>query len=48
MTTFRIHFASGDKFDVDAETVAEARKKAALGNAGIVTKIKRVKETSNG
>ena len=44
MITFRIHFASGDKFDVEAETAAEARKKAGLRNAGIITKIKRVKD----
>jgi hypothetical protein len=44
MTTFRIHFASGDKFDVDAETPAEAGKKALAIRSEVIVKIKQVKE----
>lgn len=43
MTTFRIHFASGEKVDVTAETADAARKLPAVKAAGTITKIKVLK-----
>ncbi|MER8941315.1 phosphoadenosine phosphosulfate reductase family protein [Mesorhizobium sp. M0915] len=40
MPTFRIHYADGTKVQVDAETAAEARKKAERARIGIITKVK--------
>lgn len=46
MPTFRLHLAGGAKVDIDAETPAEARRKAADRKLGPITRIKRLKEQS--
>lgn len=43
MTTYRVHFADGDKIDVDAEDPIDARQKANAQRGGIVTKVKVLK-----
>ncbi|MGR9252706.1 hypothetical protein [Rhizobium leguminosarum] len=45
-TLFRVHFEDGTKLDVTAADATAAGKRAAAEHAGIVTKIKRVKENS--
>ena len=42
-TTFRVHFADGEKVDVAAASAADARKQAKAQRDGIVVKIKRVR-----
>lgn len=45
MTSFRIHFADGKRFVIDAETPKEAATKAAkAGHTANITKIKRAKD----
>ncbi|WP_155772398.1 hypothetical protein [Mesorhizobium loti] len=49
MTAFRIHYGDGKTIVVDAETPKEAAAKAAkTGLIGIITKIKRAKDVTNG
>jgi len=43
MTTFRVHFADGDKIDVHAANADAARKAAEAKRGGIVTKVKVLK-----
>ena len=46
MAIFRIHFASGEKHDIEAPTPKAAGEHAASRNLGHIIKIKRVKEKS--
>ena len=48
MPTFRIHFAGGQKLDVQASTVDAARKLPAVKDGGAISKIKRVKGGGHG
>ncbi|EJN04286.1 hypothetical protein [Phyllobacterium sp. YR531] len=43
MTTFRVHYESGDFIDVDAEDPIEARQQANQRKSGQVTKVKVLK-----
>lgn len=43
---FRVHFADGDKLDIDAKTPAEAAASAKTARNGVITKIKLVKEAA--
>lgn len=48
MTTFRIHFETGETVDVEADHPDDARAKAAENRRGIrITKVKIVKEKSD-
>lgn len=47
MPVFRVHYADGVSFDIEAETPAQAREVAKVEHQGIIKKIKVVKEQAD-
>lgn len=45
---FRVHFEAGEPVDVTATNADEAREKALERRAGIITKVKIVREKDDG
>ncbi|MCO5144564.1 MAG: hypothetical protein M9895_00145 [Aquamicrobium sp.] len=46
MTQFRLHYSDGTTLDIDAETPTQAREIAKERRAGIITKVKVLKESA--
>lgn len=46
MTQFRLHYTDGTTLDVDAENPTQAREIAKERRTGVITKVKRVKESA--
>ncbi|MBS9720212.1 hypothetical protein JYU29_05860 [Tianweitania sp. BSSL-BM11] len=47
-TLFRVHFEDGERVDVTAANPDAARAAAKKRHEGVITKVKRVRDTSNG
>lgn len=46
MAIFRLHYSDGTTLDVDAENPTQAREIAKERRTGVITKVKRVKESA--